>query len=1193
MTDTQEMTNPPESRICHECGTEIPAGAKECSRCALEAELKAKGFEVDLEALAAELPQLEILEELGRGGMGVVFKGRQKSLGRDVAVKVLPKELDYDPSFSDRFLRECRTLAGLSHPNVVTVYDAGVAAGHNYLLMELVDGTDLAKLMRSGDVQPDQALSIVSQICEALQYAHDQGVVHRDIKPGNILLDREGHVKLGDFGLAKLLRSDESMRLTGTMQAMGTPQYMAPEQLERPLEVDHRADLYSLGVVLYELLTGELPLGRFEEPSKRADVDVGLDEVVMKTLEKEPDQRYQSASEVRVEVQRASDAARGDGRGRRREIVIFGAGRSSKYGARHYLGCGLLLTALVWVPLLIVAVFIFPSTKELLVFFIGAPVLVGLLGLVGWGIRRLTRERSVAYRLGVVLLVFAVLVCLGASLLMISAGGRVFVLIPLACAVVAAFLIGGLVILRGKKDRPVQRRETRQEERVSTASYVTRGSGEGEGEAEAEPTSPGNQASPSEGLTEEHGADGDGRSGMKKVEVSIGSAKISTSGCLAILGGLFLGLWLFGLLPEIRLSSLMSQTSEADEHWIEESIYAVRPVVAGIAQGRSQDWDWDVERHDAWNAKAREVFNFVGDRFALSPWWIDDLELSAKEASELEEKLRSVRKRWERTLIAHTDVKVLANGRVVGTLKPFEEVPWAEINAVCEAALSSTLGKEWRSRNVSGEPIEFFRGVFGNVKGEFTFRRLSVPSEMNEESGLGVINEGTIERIMGSAMQSMVEVDAERLLTDEKYTYDLRILYDMKWDRPSAKEARLAEGAPEDRVDYWLDNDMRVILAHALGAEIEETVVKSLTPEEIRAKRAEGAAEWARDNEVRERGEGAQQMAHHTLSVFAVSVDEVVLSNWFIDQFEVSTSEKRRIEKELTETSEAYRQEEWANTTVKVLPSDTLVVRVRPFLEGWVPMQAVRQVLAEVLGERGEGIDFERVQEFPLGREERKLEVKTHGDESRTGYGRYRSASHSSPFSSGVGGGFWYRWERFLPEDDQQALTQRGDRFELTPRGKVEFELNLDSERELLDFLNSHWGALLALEKRALETGRDADGVFYARMKGVDELTPTDLEGLGSPEFIQQLFYDWSDELVEMVSRLHNDSVSDEMRALLFYVRDLSVWGRPPPNIRGVEIEKASEGWYINLRQRSDHLESTGPLQELPAPYRRFVKTAD
>ena len=142
------------------------------------------------------------------------------------------------------------------------------------------------------------------QICEALQYAHDKGVVHRDIKPENILLDKEGRVKIADFGIAKLVgREAKDSTLTGAGQIVGTPQYMAPEQIEHPLEVDHRADIYSLGVVFYQMLTGELPIGRFAPPSKKVQIDVRLDEVVLRALEKEPEQRYQQASQVKTEVE--------------------------------------------------------------------------------------------------------------------------------------------------------------------------------------------------------------------------------------------------------------------------------------------------------------------------------------------------------------------------------------------------------------------------------------------------------------------------------------------------------------------------------------------------------------------------------------------------------------------------------------------------------------------------------------------------------------------------------------------------------------------------------------------------------------------------------------------------------------------------------------------------------------------------
>jgi phage shock protein PspC (stress-responsive transcriptional regulator)/tRNA A-37 threonylcarbamoyl transferase component Bud32 len=254
--------------------------------------------------LAPHFSDLEILELLGQGGMGAVYKARQRKLDRFVALKVLPAEWGRDPAFAERFSREARTLACLNHPEIVCVHDFGEAEGYYFLLMEFVDGANLRQLLMTGRLQPRQALPIVAQICEALQYAHEQGVIHRDIKPENILLDKRGRVKIADFGLAKLLgRARNEYTLTGSRQVMGTLDYMAPEQRTKPQEVDHRADIYSLGVVFYEMLTGELPLGRFGAPSEKAGVDSRLDEVIFRALEREPDRRYQRISAVKMDVE--------------------------------------------------------------------------------------------------------------------------------------------------------------------------------------------------------------------------------------------------------------------------------------------------------------------------------------------------------------------------------------------------------------------------------------------------------------------------------------------------------------------------------------------------------------------------------------------------------------------------------------------------------------------------------------------------------------------------------------------------------------------------------------------------------------------------------------------------------------------------------------------------------------------------
>lgn len=213
-----------------------------------------------LAALAALFPQLEILRLIGAGGMGAVYQARQTALGRFVALKILPAGPvggGGEAASSERFNREARALARLSHPNIVSVHEFGQAGNLHYFLMEYVDGANLRQLQRAGRLSPREALQVIPQLCDALQYAHDEGVVHRDIKPENVLVDRKGRVKVADFGLAKLLDPDAgSSRLTLEGQVMGTPHYMAPEQVERPLSVDHRADIYSLGVVFYEMLTG-------------------------------------------------------------------------------------------------------------------------------------------------------------------------------------------------------------------------------------------------------------------------------------------------------------------------------------------------------------------------------------------------------------------------------------------------------------------------------------------------------------------------------------------------------------------------------------------------------------------------------------------------------------------------------------------------------------------------------------------------------------------------------------------------------------------------------------------------------------------------------------------------------------------------------------------------------------------------
>ena len=271
--------------ICPSCQKPLPPNAPKglCPECLMKAGFdtavapepgqpsRAPAFVPPAVAEVAKLfPQFEILELLGHGGMGAVYKARQPTLDRLVALKILPPQPSGDSGFADRFTREARALARLSHPNIVAVHEFGQAGGLHYFVMEYVEGLNLRQLEQAGKLSPREALKIIPQICDALQFAHDEGIVHRDIKPENVMLDKKGRVKIADFGLARILgREPEDLRLTGAKDVMGTPHYMAPEQVEHPQEVDHRADIYSLGVVFYEMLTGELPLGKFQPPSQK------------------------------------------------------------------------------------------------------------------------------------------------------------------------------------------------------------------------------------------------------------------------------------------------------------------------------------------------------------------------------------------------------------------------------------------------------------------------------------------------------------------------------------------------------------------------------------------------------------------------------------------------------------------------------------------------------------------------------------------------------------------------------------------------------------------------------------------------------------------------------------------------------------------------------------------------------------
>ncbi len=302
---------------CSRCGTQNKDTAKFCDSCGLDLTamtptgVRAEAPDIaEIDMVRQELnEEYEILEELGRGGMAIVFKAKEKQLEREVAIKVLPFSLAFDKEFVERFQREARTSARLEHPNIIPIYRVGKSGRIIYFVMKFLRGKPLSSILATrGSLPPVEIKKILAEVGRALAYAHKKEIVHRDIKPDNIMFDEHGHAVVTDFGIAKAASGG---KLTGTGMSIGTPHYMSPEQAKaQPL--DGRSDLYSLGVVAYQCLTGgvpfdgedsfsigykhimeEIPTPPLENPEKRQ-----LFEIVRKMMAKTPAQRFQNADEL-------------------------------------------------------------------------------------------------------------------------------------------------------------------------------------------------------------------------------------------------------------------------------------------------------------------------------------------------------------------------------------------------------------------------------------------------------------------------------------------------------------------------------------------------------------------------------------------------------------------------------------------------------------------------------------------------------------------------------------------------------------------------------------------------------------------------------------------------------------------------------------------------------------------------------
>jgi len=302
-----------------------------CERCHIQFEVKrsesfderlniqqniqqaAKGDEAqgkDKETLIySDIPQIsgyEVVGVIGKGGMGSVYKAKQLSLNRLVAIKVLKKEFQEQKDFILRFNREAEVLAKLSHPNIVPIIDKGVQGGNFYFVMEYIDGETLRQKLRKGRLPFDDAIKYTLQILRAISFAHNHNVIHRDLKPENVLIDTSGNVRIADFGLADIVGDNKDYSLTGSGMAMGTAHYMAPEQRRDAKRVDRRADIFSLGITLYEMLAGEVPQGNFKRIGQlRMDINPAIDGIIEKAISTKPQDRFYSAEDMADAIRKA------------------------------------------------------------------------------------------------------------------------------------------------------------------------------------------------------------------------------------------------------------------------------------------------------------------------------------------------------------------------------------------------------------------------------------------------------------------------------------------------------------------------------------------------------------------------------------------------------------------------------------------------------------------------------------------------------------------------------------------------------------------------------------------------------------------------------------------------------------------------------------------------------------------------